>query len=293
MRTRLECIPCVFRQALSAAQRATPDPAVHERVLRAMMEAYRSMPLSHTPAWYSQRVYEIVAQVTGAADPFAEEKHHFNRIALAMAPACAAAIAAAADPLATGAHLAVAGNIIDLGITERLDISGTLASALHTPFAVSDLEHLRAGLASARALLYIGDNAGEIVFDRIFIETLRALHPGLAVVFAVKSGPVINDATMDDARAVGMLRVCEVIETGGAWVGAPLERVSAEFRERFERADLVIAKGQGNFETLSDCRDKNIYFILKAKCAVVARALGVAFGDSVLRHVARLPREEA
>ena len=263
---------------------STDDTALQERILRLVAETYAAKRLAGTPADFSQEAYDLVARETGRPDPFAAEKKHGNDLALAMLPACYTALARSHDPLAVGAHFAVAGNIIDLGIP-HLDMHGTLGRALDTPFAINDLERLRADLARATTLLYIGDNAGEIVFDRVFIETLLKLYPALRVTFSVKSGPIINDATLADARAVGMDNVCTLIETGNALIGAPLAHVSAAFRQVFDAAAVIISKGQGNFETLNAETQRPIYFILKAKCNLVAQELGVQFGDSVLKHV--------
>lgn len=283
MKAAIECMPCVYQQALSAARHATSDVRVQERIMRRVARVYQQKKLAGTPARYSQGVYEIVAREARAADPYKKEKRAFNRLALEMLPDCYAALRGSRDKLETGAHLAVAGNIIDLGIGHGLDIHATLRNAVHTPFVINDIEHLRGMLARARRVLYLGDNAGEIVFDRVFIEVIRELYPAADVTFTVKSGPVINDATMADARQVGMTKVCRVMETGSADIGAPLDRVSAEFRRAFRAADVVIAKGHGNYETLSDETTRPIVFILKAKCVVVARSLGVALGSSVLK----------
>ena len=279
MKVRIECIPCVFKQALAAVRRATDDPVLQEAVLKDVAARYAQKELKSTPAHFSQAVYETIVEITGTPDPFAEEKKHFNQLALDMLPGCYSALEKSADPLATGAHLAVAGNIIDLGIGEELDIHGTLAGALELPFTVNDLELLRNDLASSKTLLYIGDNAGEIVLDRIFIEIIRTLYPALQVIYSVKSGPIINDATMEDALMVGMLTVCDVIETGSASIGAPMDKVGEQFLHTLNTSDVIISKGQGNFETLNEESQYNIYFILKAKCDLVANELGVSFGD--------------
>ncbi len=283
MKARVDCIPCIFRQTLITARHVTDDPRVLEQVLRKVAEAYSRRTLHSTPAHFSQAAYEIISEETGVADPFAEEKKKFNKLVLSMVPECRAALEASDDPLETGAHLAVAGNIIDLGIGAALDIHSTLASALEVPFTINDIEKLRADLGRFSNLLYLGDNAGEIVFDMLFIEVIKKLFPDLRVRFSVKSGPIINDATMEDAVAVGMTDVCEVIETGGAYIGAPLDKVSRDFIDAFRSADIIIAKGHGNFETLSSETGNNIYFILKAKCELVAKELGVSVGDSVLK----------
>jgi len=283
VKAAIECVPCVYQQALSAARHATKDEREQERILRRVARVYQRKKLEGTPAQYSQDVYEIVARETGVADPYKKEKQAFNQLAMEMLPDCYAALQRSRDKLATGAHLAVAGNIIDLGIGHGLDIHATLRNAVDTPFVINDIDALRGLLGKAGRVLYVGDNAGEIVFDRVFIEVMKEVYPAAEVVFTVKSGPVINDATMADARRVGMTKVCRVMETGSAAIGAPLERVSTEFRRAFRAADVVIAKGHGNYETLSDVLVRPIVFILKAKCVVVARSLGVPLGGSVLK----------
>jgi len=283
VKAAIECIPCVYQQALSAARHATKDVRVQERILRRVARVYQGKKLAGTPARYSQGVYEIVARETRVADPYKKEKKAFNQLAMEMLPECYAALQRSRDKLATGAHLAVAGNIIDLGISHGLDIHATLRTAVDTPFVINDIDALRGLLAKAGRVLYVGDNAGEIVFDRVFIEVIQEVYPAAEVVYTVKSGPVINDATMADARRAGMTKVCRVIETGAAEIGAPLERVSTEFRRALRAADVVIAKGHGNYETLSDVLVRPLVFILKAKCVVVARSLGVPLGSSVLK----------
>jgi len=283
MKTKIDCIPCVFKQALVTVRLATTDLKVQERALKELAGFYSEKKLEGSPAEFSQFAYQIISEVTGIGDPFLAEKKKFNKLALSMVPECLNAIKTSDDKFATGAHLAVAGNIIDLGIGAGFDIHGTLKSALETPFVLNDLEKLRESLGNVKSLLYIGDNAGEIVFDRLFVEIIQNLFPDINVKFSVKSAPIINDATMEDAIDVGFDKVCEIIETGTDDIGAPLEKMSAGFLEEFNHTDLIIAKGHGNFETLNEVVGRNIFFILKAKCEVVAKELGVKVGDSVLK----------
>ncbi len=284
MITKIDCLPCVFKQALATVRLATTDTEVQERALREIAGFYSNIKIEGTPSGFSQHVYRIISEVTGVADPFAVEKKKFNKLALSMVGECYKAIESSEDKFVTGAHLAVAGNIIDLGIGAGFDIHGTLKSALETPFVINDLEKLRNNLVAAESLLYIGDNAGEIVFDRFFVEIIQKLFPNIKIKFSVKSAPVINDATMEDAIGVGFDKVCEIIETGTDDIGAPLEKVNSNFLETFNRTDVLIAKGHGNYETLNEVTGRDIFFILKAKCQVVAKELGVKIGDSVLKR---------
>jgi uncharacterized protein with ATP-grasp and redox domains len=174
-------------------------------------------------------------------------------------------------------RLVIAGKVIDFGPNSPFDFNATLDRALSIVLAVDESKSLEDSIPRAKTLLYLGDNAGEIVTDRILLETIR--HPN--VYFAVRGAPIINDATIEDARSVGIDRIAHVISNGDDAPGTILEMTSPEFRDIFDQADLVISKGQGNYEGLSGI-DKNIYFILMAKCDYVAAHLGVRKGDFVV-----------
>jgi uncharacterized protein with ATP-grasp and redox domains len=278
MRAEPDCVVCAFRQALNTARQASGDPSVHRRVLQRLAATPETFHLAQTPARLSQPVYRIVAEEAGVADPYAEQKRRTNAEALQLAGELRATIEAAPDPLDAALHAAVAGNIIDLGIGHAFDLSRDIRAMMVRPFAISALETFRAELRSGCRLLYLGDNAGEIVFDGLLVE--RLLAAGVRVTFAVKSGPIINDATMEDARQVRLTDLVPVIETGAGDIGVEWANVSDEFRRAFETADVILSKGHGNFETTED-RPENLYFLLKAKCEIVARALGVTLGDIV------------
>ncbi len=158
---------------------------------------------------------------------------------------------------------------------------------MHRPFTFSAVDEFRRELGPGRKLLYLGDNAGEIVFDALLVEQLLAT--GTEVTFTVKSGPIINDATMEDAESTGMTSLVPVIETGSADIGIHWERCSQEFRTAFETADVILAKGHGNFETCNECPE-NVYFLLKAKCDLVANEIGCKLGDIVFLRSRDLAR---
>ncbi|MDZ7837453.1 MAG: ARMT1-like domain-containing protein [Actinomycetota bacterium] len=186
-------------------------------------------------------------------------------------------------PMYMAVKVAVAGNIIDLGISvnkgKKIDLDKILEEIESVPLAADDFSEFSTELKKAKKILYIGDNAGEIVFDRVFIEELVKLKKN--VVFSVKSGPIINDSTMEDARQAGIHHLVKVIETGSDRSGVNFNYISDEFLQAFRDSDIVISKGQANFECLDEI-DKNIFFILKAKCDVVAKRLNVNYLDVVL-----------
>jgi hypothetical protein len=276
----------MFRQALNTVRVATDDPRQQEAVLKRLAERIPDLDLDDTPAGVSQHVYEVVEEVTGNADPYAAEKERTNREALRLLPDLEAMVNAAADELLAAVRLAAAGNVIDFGIGAGSveSIEADIRSLMRRAFAIEDLEDLRADLGPGRSVLYLGDNSGEIVFDRVLVERLQ--KAGAEVVFTVKSGPVINDATRADAEVAGLTKICRVLETGSNDIGVGWQRCSEAFRAAYAAADVIISKGQGNFETVSG-RPGNVYFLLKAKCDCVAEELGVELGDIVLKHVHR------
>ena len=175
----------------------------------------------------------------------------------------------------------MAGNIIDLGVKCSLTLpeaEETIHKALTDYFDMTDFDDFKDAVSGAKEMLYLADNAGEIVFDRFLIEQIGPAK----ITFAVKGSPIINDATMEDARECGLTELVKVIDNGDNAPGTILESCSEEFVRRFEQADLIISKGQGNFETLSDV-DKNMYFILRAKCPVIAEHLDCPVGTMILR----------
>lgn len=284
MKAKADCILCLFNQALNTVRFVTRDPAVHERTLRRVAAETARQTLNQTPTALSQHVYRIVSEVTGIKDPYARQKHETNRIALRLLPEIRRMVARSRDPLDAALHAAVAGNIIDLGIGHKFDLDKDIHRLMKVPFAVSAIRDFRKELRPGRKLLYLGDNAGEIVFDTLLVQ--QALAAGMDVTYTVKSGPIINDAMMQDADVAGMTALCRVIETGSDDIGMNWKDTSAEFRKAMKSADVIVGKGHGNYETCDD-RPENFYFLLKAKCAVVAAALGVKHGDLVFARKAR------
>ncbi len=286
MKAKPECIVCAYRQALNAAGVVSDDPAFHCNVLDCMTEVMNGVSLEQTPAALSKSAYRIVCQEGGVSDPYLEEKKRTGAIAMGMLPQLRALLADAEDPLEFVLHAAVAGNVIDLGIaaTNRDNIEPEILEIMRNDFAVSAIDRFRKEIRPGAKLLYLGDNAGEILFDRLLVEFL--LKNDVEVMFTVKSGPIINDATLEDAESAGIADLVPVIETGSDDIGVCWNNVSAEFLSAFQNADVVLSKGQGNFETCDD-RPENIYFLLKAKCAVVALELGVELGDIAFKCLHR------
>jgi uncharacterized protein with ATP-grasp and redox domains len=277
----LDCVPCFVRQALDAARLATDETTIHEQVLRKVLILAKDLDMSQSPPVMGQKIHRLIRQLVGTEDPYRDVKRRFNNIALRLYPKIRTHIIESENKLEIAIRLAIAGNIIDFGVNGELqesELKKTISECLTAEFYDIQLSPFEQALNDAGEILYIADNAGEIIFDRLLIEQL----PIEKVTIAVKGSPVINDATMEDAVLAGLHRIAEVIDNGSDGPGTILETCSQVFVNRFEKADLVIAKGQGNYETLSDI-DKNIFFILKAKCPVIARDLGCEIGEMILR----------
>ncbi len=277
MNAWLDCVPCCIRQGLNTIRHISDDGDQHREVVHRIVTRLVGVTLEQTPAALSDVAYRVVEEVTGNPDPYLEEKRQSNAEALAIYDELARHVTTSDDPLKTALKLAIMGNLIDKGIGHGLDPEVDIEAALVRAFAHDDYAELKRELAEARTVVYLGDNAGEIVFDKLVVEQLQ----GKDVTFVVKSRPIINDAMMADALQVGMDEVARVIENGSGRIGTDLDDISDELRTLLDGADVVISKGQGNFETLADAPFER-YFLLTAKCDCVAHVLGVSFRDAVL-----------
>jgi hypothetical protein len=280
MKTSLDCIPCLFRQALDSARMFSRDLAVHEKILRDVLAWSRDMDMTQPAPVMGRRIYRRLKELTGVEDPYRLAKIRQNRLALRLLPELRTALAKQADPLELAVKLAIAGNIIDMGASGDISLAGVrkaVRQAMTEPLNGRHAEFSRA-VKKAGSILYLADNAGEIVFDRLLIEELG---PGRVTV-VVRGAPVLNDALLSDARAAGLHRIVRVMDNGSDVAGTVLAEVSPGFKKAFMAADLVLAKGQGNFETLSE-PPRPVYFLFKAKCPVIAERAGVPLGAQVLR----------
>ena len=281
MRIFLDCIPCFVRQALDSTRLATDDEQIHEQVVREVLRLAADLDMSQSPPAIGQKIHRLIRELIGNNDPYHQIKEQFNNLALKLYPELEKLVKTSGNPFVIAIRLAIAGNIIDFGVKTSLaesDVEQTIKQSLNGHFDDTQIQEFKDAVTEAEKILYLVDNAGEIFFDRLLIKQL----PAQRVTVVVKGGPVINDATTEDAEIAGLTNIVEVIDNGSDGPGTILETCSQTFLDRFEVADLIIAKGQGNYETLSDT-NKNIFFILKAKCPVIARDLGCEVGEMILK----------
>jgi len=277
MKLYLDCVPCFFRQALEASRMVTDQEAVHRAVLEAVAREVSSLPPDVTPPEMGRRIHATIRHITRCRDPYRQIKARYNRVARGLYPELTERVRKSSQPLMTAVRLAIAGNVIDCGVSTSFDVHRDLETILHQDFAVCDFDDFTRRLHAARRILYLGDNSSEVVFDRVLVEQL-----GIPTIYAVRDIPVLNDATMDDARFAGIDHAATVISSGCDAPATLLHHANAEFLEHFRHADVIISKGQGNYEGLSDV-DRPVFFLLKAKCSVIAQDLGCPTGSIILQ----------
>ena len=279
MKTDPLCVACLLKQAYSNIRLITDDPEEQVAFLRETADHIAQAPLADSPAVYSTPLYHKLSQRYGVEDLYADIKREQNELAQALLPHIEQAVRANPDPLHAAARIAAAGNLIDCGVGVPSDVETRLIAAIDRPWKRDESAAFFRQLdAGASRLLYILDNAGEIVFDTLFIRILKERYPALRIEAAVKQGPILNDALLEDASQARLDRAADrVLTTGSDYIGAPLDRVGPDFLEALEAADLFICKGHGNFETLNE--RPGGYLMLTAKCAAVAALLGIAEGD--------------
>jgi hypothetical protein len=253
-------------------------------IARRALALIEQASLDEVPARTTTLIHRLLREEAGV-DPYAEVKATYNRLALERLPGLQRMAAEAPDRLEAAVRLAIAGNVIDFGIYESIDLDKAVSDAFQLPLSNNEYRGFAAAIETADRILYLCDNAGEIVFDRVLLEALR--DRGKAVTVAVKGAPVINDATLEDAHAVGLHDCAAVIDNGNDGVGTLLEACSPRFMNEYRTADLIISKGQANFETLVQSGDSRIFFLFKSKCPVVSSFLNREDGAVVLARCER------
>ena len=277
MRTYLDCIPCFFNQALRAGRIATGDETKLKRLLDEIGTMLSDIPLESTPPETGMLIYKKVREITGVFDPYKELKRESTEKALALYDSLKHKVEKSNDRLLTAIRIAIAGNVMDFGVSRNFNIKEGIDKVLKQDFAIFDYDKFKHYSDKTNEILYIGDNAGESVFDRILIEEMKK-----PTIYVVRAMPVINDVTYEDAVQAGIDKVASILSSGTSAPGTVLETCNAEFKEIYKKSNFVIGKGQGNYEGLSDEKHP-VFFLMKAKCWVIADDIGVNEGDIVLK----------
>jgi len=284
MKLNLDCIPCFQKQALQAVRFISDDEKLHERVLREVAKKLLESNWDSTPPELAHQVHSIVKRITNEKDPYKEVKRESNDSVLKLYPELKEKVNQSRDPLRTAVRLAIAGNIIDFGVPQQFNLEETIREVLKKRFAIDDYEKLKEKLEDAETLLFFVDNAGEIGLDKLLVETFLETKKLEKIDFVVKGGPIINDATLEDAVYMGLDKLpnSEFLTMSNGEAGTGPARSSQTVKKWIREHDLVVSKGQGNYEGLSE--HNGLFFMLMVKCPIIASDLGVNVGDIILEY---------
>lgn len=275
----LDCLPCVLRQVLEALRMATDKPEIQAKIMEESIEILADYKSYRCSPDIVKDMHQVVKRLTGVSDPYKAIKERDINASKKVEPFLKHYLQQKQNGLYWALKIAATGNIIDSAICSDINIESSIEIELAKEFSICDIFVLEEILKTAKRILIIGDNAGETVFDRVLIEYFA----GYKITYAVRSEPIINDATLQDAYNSGLDDYADIITTGCGAPGAILNQCSAEFLAAFDSADVVISKGQGNFEALSDCR-RPVFFLLKAKCTMISARLSVNLNDYVFKY---------
>lgn len=282
-----ECIPCTYKVCLSALNAAKSDDRRKIELLGRLGAFLAERETDTTPGIYHSEALHFISGCIGVADPFKDAKRDSDIMAMGCLDHLAGLIKGAEDPLLTAVKISAAGNIVDMGILPDFDLDAEIDRIPSYEFHIDSYAEFLRALEKEGSVLIIGDNSGEIAFDMLLVKELKKL--GKEVVYAVKGGPVLNDATMEDASRVGMTEVCKVIANGSNLLGTYFECCSAEFLDEFRKAGVVISKGQANYETLEDdaAACEKTFFLMRIKCGIVGGNAGAPLGSPVFIKISR------
>ena len=280
MKTHFECIPCIVNSYLRLAETDVIPEDKQEKILRRLLQFLSEEDYDLSPPALGRGLHRMLRDLLQNSDPYIQIKEKYNRMMMDLYPSLREIVEQSKDPFDTAMRLAIGGNVIDFGAKYQFDVMDTINKVLESELATDDSPSLRDDLKHAHSLLYIGDNCGEIVLDKLFLETVDVAQK----YFVVRESPVINDITMDDAKMTGIDQIATVITTGDDSPGAVWEFASQDFKDHFINADVVISKGQGNLEGLIDVPHDHVYFLLVTKCDLIGNLIGTRKGDFVVKR---------
>lgn len=278
MQILLDCIPCMLKQALEASRLATNNVKIQEIIIKESLEILSDYKSYRTSPELARAIHQSIKTNTGIYDPYAKVKEKDLAAAKSVYSSIKEFLISKQNQLYWALKIAATGNNIDAAIYGNINIADCIKSELKKEFSISDIDLFQKKLSKANSILIIGDNTGETIFDKVLIENI----PEIEVTYALRSEPIINDATMEDAIASGLDKVANLISSGCNAPGLILKECSAEFLTVYNNADIIISKGQGNYEALSE--EKNIFFLLKAKCPMIAGRLNVNLNDYIFKY---------
>jgi len=280
-----KCVECIINQSVKVANALQADDKLRKKLTSSVIKSSKDFSFEDTPPEIASYVYEDMAKIADKKDLYDEVKALSTKKALSLIPMLEDKLKNTDNKLLTATKIAIAGNVIDLAAAVEFDLDEELEKIFDTEFGCNDFKELKSTLSTASKVVILGDNVGEHIFDYLFIKTLKVLYPNIVYSYMVRGNPIINDVTLEEAKEAGFDKLCNLIDSGVNTPGFTYSRANNEAKELFDNADLVISKGMGNYECLSPTHRKNICFLLKVKCDVVASSLGRELGDIVCKLV--------
>ncbi len=278
-----ECFACLYTQMLRVAKALECDDACATRIMETSAARIARLNPRQTPPEAAAILYPALSTMLGVEDLYARQKEESIRKARELIPRVEERIASASDPLEAAIRAAVAGNVIDFATEVSFELEEEIDRIFDAPFAIDETEEFLGRLRKARHLVVLGDNTGEHLFDKVMIRTFREHFQDLEVDYFVRGRPIINDVTVQEAREAGMQETARIVDSGVDTPGFLYERASLEARAIYDAADLILAKGMGNYECMEDRPDDRLFFLFKVKCSVVAGKVGAQIGDLVCK----------
>ena len=285
MRYSMECLPCLLNQGIRVARLYLENEEEQRILLKSIIAEIAVMDHNASAPYIAHKVHRALKEALQNPDPYQKEKLYYNQEMLKLEDDFFRLVETAIDPLDVALKLAAAGNIIDFGPgydLSRDNVLKTIKESMEKDYSQEVFISLASALKDANKLLYLGDNAGEIVFDKIFIRTIKECYPHLQIDFATRGTPIMNDVTEEDAYMVGIDTYANIINNGTDIPGTILEHCSDSFVNVFNKADVIISKGQGNFESLYGNGYNNLYYIFLCKCDLFMDRFGARRNDLVL-----------
>ncbi|MDR0666683.1 MAG: ARMT1-like domain-containing protein [Campylobacteraceae bacterium] len=283
MKIEKECKDCILAQAVRAGEVLNLNTARKKAIIALAKKHIKNFDYTLTPPENAYKLYEEIASFLNTKDIYKEIKTASTKRAEELLDECEAILQNAPDTLLGAAKIAVAGNVIDLASRVQYDLKEEIKNIADLKFEIDDFWTLKNALANAREIVYICDNAGEEVFDKLFIRTIKRLYPSSKIYYFTRGKPIINDITYEDALNSGLDEYAEVMDSGVPTPGFVYSMASCEAREKFKHADVIIAKGMGNFECMSENERENIFYLFKVKCKPVGRFAKANLGSIVCK----------
>ena len=282
MKIKYGCYPCILRQSIESAEMIEVNDKEMKQIIKHFGEILTpALENDFTAPMLAAEIQKYIKNLTGVEDPYFDLKEKNLKEAQKLLPLVEAEIKKAEDSLLASLLMSAMGNSIDAGVSLNVNIKENIDQAIEDSFAHSDYKCFKEKIKKADSLLIIADNTGEALFDRLLLKELKPYN--LDITYAVREIPILNDITAEKAAELKIGEYAEIIKSGTTAPGMLMEEASQEFLEAYKNADLVISKGQGNLEGLLDI-EEDIYFLLKAKCEIIAEVLGVELNDFVFLY---------